>query len=115
MAQDNDKHSTEMEDNFAPDEFRQGVGDPEDTWHETPGGHCKMEIDLDHDVIGDLVTMWVENNLEPASIELYHESCERLDPQMYPMEALWDAVVNDQIIHALRAKIEDAESKAEDV
>jgi formylglycine-generating enzyme required for sulfatase activity len=103
------------DDEVTQDEFRQSVGDPEDVWHETPGGHCKMQIDLDQDIVGELVTMYVESNLDPASIELYHEAREASDPANHPVEALWEAVVNAQIVNALKAKIEDAENEAKDV
>jgi hypothetical protein len=45
-------------------------------WTETPGGNCKIEIDLDDDIPQKLIEMWVEENLEEASQELFFEEVE---------------------------------------
>jgi hypothetical protein len=76
-------------------------------WTETPGGNCKIEIDLDDDIPQKLIEMWVEENLEEASQELFFEEVEN-----DPVKALWNAVVNDQLINAIRQKIEEEEHKS---
>jgi len=82
----------------------------EDEWTETPGGFAKIDVDLDHDVIRGLVDVWARDNLNPASLEVYTEKKAMSDPQMAPVEALYDAVVNDIIIDALTLQIERAEA-----
>ena len=101
MAQDNDTFRTDMENNFPP---------VEDKYETTNGGFCKLNIDLDPDVLDTLVDQWAEDELHPASLEMYHEHLEQNAGAR--ATALLNAVINDRIIEALTRKINEAEKDA---
>lgn len=83
---------------------------PGEEWTETPGGFAKIDVDLDIDVVAGLVDVWARENLNPASLEVYEEHKALEDPANAPVQALYDAVVNDIIIEALTLQIERAEA-----
>ena len=72
----------------------------------TPGGFCKLELDLDEDSVNRLMELWTEQSLHPASLELYNEIKETEGQEV----ALYRAILNDQLIEALTAAINDAEA-----
>lgn len=82
----------------------------EDNWEETPGGYAKIAIDLDDDVVKQLVDIWVENNLQAPSQEIYFEG---IQDGVDRATVLHQAVINDTIIKALTRKIEETEADAE--
>ena len=77
----------------------------------TPGGFCKIDVDLAPDVIWNLLRHWVDANLHPASQEVFHETRVLEDPANDPAGSLYDAIVNDVIIDALTQQIERQESE----
>ena len=94
------------EDDF-PDHY---IPERKDEWEETPGGFCKLKLDLDEDVISDLVDFWARKNLCEASLEQYEEA-KVADGQV---AAIHSAVVNEIVIESLTEQIARHEaSKAE--
>ena len=78
----------------------------EDEWEETPGGYAKIAIDLDDDIVDQLIDIWVENNLQGPSQEIYLEG---IQAGVHRSTVLHQAVINDVIIDALTRKIEQEE------
>ena len=86
------------------------VEDEDKEWTKTPGGFCKIDVDLDPDIITDLVNYWARNNLNAASLEQYEEMLESTDQAL----ALHAAVLNDMIIVSLTEQIERSEAALDD-
>ncbi len=74
----------------------------------TPGGFCKLEIELDQDVISGLIDVWANANLHEASLEQYNELMASSGDQT---DALHWAIVNDIVIQALTEQIKRTESR----
>jgi len=77
-----------------------------DEWVSTPEGNYSIDVDIEHDVIQRLVTIWVHNNLDPASVEKYESDVALSDPNNDYSKALYAAVQNDIIIAAIKAQID---------
>ena len=67
----------------------------------TDGGFHRLGLELNDDIITELVDQWALHNLQPASIEQYQEMMQTTTQA----EALYGAIINDQIILALTATI----------
>jgi hypothetical protein len=72
----------------------------------TEGGFHRLELELDNDTITKLVDYWATHNLEPASIEQYREMMQTTTQA----EALYGAIINDQVIAGLRAMLDKSKS-----
>lgn len=81
-----------------------------DKWITTPGGNCKMNLDLEEDIVEDLISYWARNNLHSASLEQYEEVLAAEGQEA----AIYSAILNEVIIDALTAKIERVEAEAKD-
>ena len=84
------------------------VEDEVTEWTKTPGGFCRIDIDLDDKVREDLINFWARDNLNEASLETYDE----LLAKGSQTDALYGAVLNDIIIQTLVEQIARSEAEA---
>jgi len=111
MTDENDDLVEIKSDQWTEDKYTETVELPEtkEEWTKTPGGFCKIDIDLEDEVREDLIDFWARVNLEEASLETYED----LRKSGTQQEALYAAVLNDIIIESLVAQIERADAEAE--
>jgi hypothetical protein len=102
ITDDNDdlQYTPGEDQNWSEDEHKE-------EWTKTPGGFCKIDLDLDDEVRTDLINFWARDNLNEASLETYED----LRKSGSQEDALYGAVLNDVIIQTLTEQIARTEAE----